>query len=122
MLTKSAGDPNGLPALIFRQLGVLPVQNATMGDFAGVMQSAVLDRPVVDQTGLTGRYDFTLRWTPDETQFAGMGIRVPPPTGDASAAPGLFTAIQEQLGLKFEATKAPVDVLVVDRAERPSDN
>lgn len=122
MLTKSAGDPNGLPALIFRQLGVLPVQNATMGDFAGVMQSAVLDRPVVDQTGLTGRYDFTLRWTPDETQFGGMGIRVPPPTGDASAAPGLFTAIQEQLGLKFEATKAPVDVLVVDHAERPSDN
>jgi len=122
MLTKSAGDPNGLPGLIFRQLGVLPAQNATMGDFAGVMQSAVLDRPVVDQTGLTGRYDFTLRWTPDETQFAGMGIRVPPPTGDASAAPGLFTAIQEQLGLKFEATKAPVDVLVVDHAERPSDN
>jgi uncharacterized protein (TIGR03435 family) len=86
------------------------------------MQTAVLDRPVVDQTGLTGRYDFTLRWTPDETQFVGMGVRVPPPTGDASAAPGLFTAIQEQLGLKFEATKAPVDVLVVDRAERPSDN
>ena len=101
---------------------MLPVQNATMADFAGVMQSAVLDRPVVDQTGLTGRYDFTLKWTPDETQFSGMGIRVPPPTGDASAAPGLFTAIQEQLGLKFEATKAPVDVLVVDRAERPSDN
>jgi len=122
MLTKSAGDPNGLPGLIFRGLGVLPVQNATMADFAGVMQTAVLDRPVVDQTGLTGRYDFTLRWTPDETQFAGMGIRVPPPTGDASAAPGLFTAIQEQLGLKFEATKAPVDVLVVDHAERPTDN
>ena len=122
MLTKSAGDPNGLPGLFFRGLGVLPVQNATMADFAGVMQSAVLDRPVVDQTGLTGRYDFTLRWTPDETQFIGMGVRVPPPTGDASAAPGLFTAIQEQLGLKFEATKAPVDVLVVDHAERPSDN
>ena len=51
-----------------------------------------------------------------------MGVRVPAPTGDASAAPGLFTAIQEQLGLKFEATKAPVDVLVVDHAERPSDN
>jgi uncharacterized protein (TIGR03435 family) len=121
-LTKSAGDPNGLPGLVFRGLGVLPVQNATMGDFAGVMQTAVLDRPVVDQTGLTGRYDFTLRWTPDETQFVGMGVRVPPPTGDASAAPGLFTAIQEQLGLKFEATKAPVDVVVVDHVERPSDN
>ena len=50
-LTKSGGDPNGLPGLFFRGLGVLPAVNATMADFAGVMQSAVLDRPVVDQTG-----------------------------------------------------------------------
>jgi uncharacterized protein (TIGR03435 family) len=122
MLTKSAGDPNGLPSLLFRGLGVLPARNATMADLASVMQAAVLDRPVVDQTGLTDRYDFTLTWTPDETQFASMGVRVPPPTGDPSAAPGLFTAIQEQLGLKFESTKAPVDVIVVDHVERPSDN
>jgi uncharacterized protein (TIGR03435 family) len=122
MLTRSAGDPNGLPSLLFRGLGALPVRNATLADFAGVMQAAVLDRPVVDQTGLTGRYDFTLTWTPDETQFASMGVRVPPPTGDPSAAPGLFTAIQEQLGLKFDSTKAPVEVIVVDRVERPSDN
>jgi uncharacterized protein (TIGR03435 family) len=121
-LTKSSGDPNGLPGLMFRGLGVLPVTNATMDNFAGVMQAAVLDRPVVDQTGLTGRYDFTLTWTPDESQFASMGVRVPPPTGDPNAPPGLFTAIQEQLGLKLESTKAPVDVLVVDRIQRPSEN
>jgi uncharacterized protein (TIGR03435 family) len=122
ILTKSAGDPNGLPALFFRSLGALPARNATMADLAAVMQTAVLDRPVVDQTGLTGRYDFTLTWTPDETQFSAMGVRVPPPTADPSAAPGLFTAIQEQLGLKLESTKAPVPVIVVDRVERPTDN
>jgi uncharacterized protein (TIGR03435 family) len=86
------------------------------------MQTAVLDRPVVDRTGLPGRYDFTLTWTPDESQFRGLGVRVPPPSGDPNAPPGLFTAVQEQLGLKFESTSAPVDVLVIDRAEKPSEN
>jgi uncharacterized protein (TIGR03435 family) len=121
-LTRSEGDPNGLPGLFFRGLGVLPAMNANMADLAGVMQGVVLDRPVVDETGLQGRYDFTLTWTPDESQFGGLGARVPPPADDASAPPGLFTAIQEQLGLKLESTKAPVEVLVVDRAERPSEN
>jgi uncharacterized protein (TIGR03435 family) len=121
-LTRSEGDPNGLPALFFKGLGVLPARNATMADFAGVMQSAVLDRPVVDQTALPGRYDFTLTWTPDESQFGGLGARVPPPAGDAAAPPGLFTAIQEQLGLRLQSTKAQVDVLVIDHVERPSEN
>jgi uncharacterized protein (TIGR03435 family) len=121
-LTKNDTNPNGLPGLIFRGLGVLPVTNATMGDLAGVMQSAVLDRPVVDKTGLPGRYDFNLKWTPDESQFAGLGVPVPPPTNDANAPPGIFTAFQEQLGLKLDATRAPVDVLVIDRVERPSEN
>jgi uncharacterized protein (TIGR03435 family) len=121
-LTKSDGDPNGLPGLFFRGLGVLPARNATMADFAGTMQTAVLDRPVVDQTGLPGRYDFLLKWTPDETQFAGLGVKVPPPTDNADAPPDLYTAIQQQLGLKLEPTKAPVEVLVIDRAEKPSEN
>jgi uncharacterized protein (TIGR03435 family) len=121
-LTKNDSNPNGLPSLLFRGLGVLPVMNATIGDFAGVMQMAVLDRPVVDKTGLQGRYDFTIRWTPDESQFAGLGVRVPPPSNDPNAPPGLFTAMQEQLGLRLESTRAPVEVLVVDRIERPSEN
>lgn len=121
-LTKSEGDPNGLPALFFRGLGNLPARNATMGDFGGLMQEAVLDRPVVDQTGLKGRFDFTLKWTPDESQFAGMGMRVPPPSDAADAPPGLFTAIQEQLGLKLDSTKAPVLVLVIDHVEKLSEN
>ena len=121
-LTKSAGNPSGLPGLFFRGLGDLPVTNATIADFAGVMQSAVLDRPVVDQTGLEGRFDFQLKWTPDETQFGGLGIKVPPPTDDAAAPPDLFTAMQDQLGLKLQAAKAPVDVIVIDRVAKPSEN
>lgn len=121
-LKKSQGDPNGLPSLFFRQLGVLTVMNATMTDFARLMQTAVFDRPVVDQTGLQGKWDFTLKWTPDESQFSGMGMKVPPPSDAADAPPPLFTAIQEQIGLKLEAGKAPVPVLVLDHVEQPSPN
>jgi uncharacterized protein (TIGR03435 family) len=121
-LTKNDSNPNGLPSLLFRGLGVLPVNNATMAEFAGVMQLAVLDRPVVDRTGLQGRYDFTLTWTPDETQFASFGVRIPPPSNAADAPPALFTAVQEQLGLKFDSVRAPVEVLVIDHLEKPSEN
>jgi uncharacterized protein (TIGR03435 family) len=120
-LTSSEADPNGTPSLLFRGLGTLPVRNANMADFAGVMQSAVLDRPVVDQTGLKGRWDFALKWTPDETQFASLGARVPPPS-DSASDPDLFTAIQQQSGLKLEPTKAVVEVLAIDRVEKPSEN
>jgi uncharacterized protein (TIGR03435 family) len=110
------------PGLFFRQLGVLTVRGATMEDFANLMQSAVLDRPVVDETGLQGRWDFLLKWTPDESQFGGLGAKVPPPSDAADAPPPLFTAIQEQIGLKLEARKAPVPVLVIDHVEPPSPN
>jgi uncharacterized protein (TIGR03435 family) len=118
----TAGDPNGLPGLFFRQLGVLTVNNATMEDFCGLLQSAVFDRPVVDQTGLQGRWGFLLKWTPDESQFSGMGIKVPPPSDAADAPPPIFTALQEQIGLKLESTKAPVPTLVLDHLEKPSAN
>jgi uncharacterized protein (TIGR03435 family) len=121
-LTKNDNDPNGLPGLFFRGLGIFPVRNATMGEFSGTMQAVVLDRPVVDQTGLQGRYDFVLTWTPDETQFGGRGGQAPPPADPGNAPPGLFTAIQEQLGLKLESTKAAVDVVVIDRLEKPTEN
>ena len=120
-LGKSEGDPNGLPGLFFQGLGKLGVRNATMGDFSELMQSAVLDRPVLDQTGLTGRFDFTLNWTPDDSQFGGMAAHIPPST-EPNPPPALYTAIQEQIGLKLEATKAPADVLVIDHVEKPSEN
>ena len=122
-LTKSGGDPNGLPGIGMRALGNLFANNANMQDFAQMLQSVVLDRPVVDQTSLAGRFDFTLRWTPDETQFTSLGIKVPtPPAAGPDAPPDFLTAIQEQLGLKITATKAPVDVFVIDKAEKYSAN
>jgi uncharacterized protein (TIGR03435 family) len=122
-LTKNEGDPNGLPALFFRgRPGDLGVRNATMDDFTGLMQSVVLDRPVVDQTALAGRWDFTLNWTPDDSQFGGMGAKIPPPTDATNPPPNLYTAIQEQIGLKLEATRAPADVIVIDHVEKPSEN
>ncbi len=121
-MTKSDADPKGLPGLFFGPIGTLHVRNATMADFTGLMQSAVLDRPVVDRTQLPGKWDFVLKWTPDETQFVGLGVKVPPPTDAADAPPPLFTAIQEQLDLKLEATKTQVPVLVIDHVDHPSPN
>jgi uncharacterized protein (TIGR03435 family) len=116
-LTPSAGDPNGLPGLGFSKPGALMAVNAQMADLAFVLQNYVLDRPVVDQTGLSGRFDFKFNWTPDQSQFGG---RAGAPVDDPSAPPGLFTAIQEQLGLKLDSTKSPVDVIVIDHVEKPS--
>ncbi|MBZ5609399.1 MAG: TIGR03435 family protein [Acidobacteriia bacterium] len=121
-LTPSGGDPNGLPGLGFRGLGRFLARNATMADFADVMQTTALDRPVLDQTGISGRYDFTLNWTPDEFQFPGLAGKLPPPADNADAPPDLYTAIQQQLGLKLETTKAPTEVLVIDSVEKPSEN
>jgi uncharacterized protein (TIGR03435 family) len=77
---------------------------------------------IVDKTGLNGEYDFNLKWTPDESQgpmFKGPADGAPPP--DANG-PSIFTALQEQLGLKLESQKAPVDLLVIDHAEKASEN
>ena len=124
-MRKSASGPNDTPAFFFRQLGDLVVRNQTMADFAKWMQSGVMDRPVVDQTGLTDRYDFELKWTPDDSQFGqfrGTGVTIQPPTDEANAPPGLYTAITEQLGLKMGPAKVPDDVIVIDHAEKPSPN
>jgi uncharacterized protein (TIGR03435 family) len=94
-----------------------------MEEFAGNLQAAVLDRPVVDQTGLEGRFDFHLLWTPDETLLAATrGPDAPKPPEGAEVQPDLFTAIQQQLGLKLESTRAQVEVLVIERVEKPSVN
>jgi uncharacterized protein (TIGR03435 family) len=110
--SKSQGDPNGKPGLGFGP-GNMGATNATMAEIAEAMQQGAVDRPVVDQTGLAGRFDLRLRWTPAD---------IPADTQNADAPPDLFTAMQEQLGLKLLATKEPVDVIMIDRVERPSAN
>jgi uncharacterized protein (TIGR03435 family) len=106
------------PAVDYPGRVVLPGRNATMGDLTTLLQRAILDRPVVDRTGLAGRYDFDLEWAPDETQFGGA---LPPAPSDSPAAP-LFTAMQEQLGLHLDPTRGPISTLVVDQIQRPSAN
>jgi uncharacterized protein (TIGR03435 family) len=113
----AAAPPTVGPAQVSPKYVSLPARNATMEDFTTLMQRAILDKPVVDKTGLAGRYDFDLQWAPDETQFGG---ELKTPTRTESAP--LFTAIQEQLGLRLVATKGPVQALVVDKVERPSAN
>ena len=77
--------------------------------------SYVVHSTVVDKTGLTGDYDFDLKWTPED---AGP----PSDNGSAESSASIFTAVQEQLGLKLQATKGPTDTLVIDHAELPSEN
>ena len=112
-LATSKSDPNALADQTGNGNGsqqMVKYTNNSMAEFALALQSN-LDRPVVDQTGLNGKFDFSLEWTSDQSQAA-----------DSNAAPVFFTAIQEQLGLKIEATKGLADVLVIDHVERPSDN
>jgi uncharacterized protein (TIGR03435 family) len=75
----------------------------------------LVGRFIVDKTGLTGKYDMTLNWTPDEE--AGTSG-----AGDSTAGPSIFTALEEQLGLKLVSAKGPVDTIVIDHVEKPSQN
>jgi uncharacterized protein (TIGR03435 family) len=92
----------------------MTVTGCTMTTLA-IRLSAVLKRPVVDMTGDSRSFDFSLQWTPDEMKTGGE-------SAPASDRPSLFTVLQEQVGVKLESRKVPVDVLVVDRAEMPSEN
>ena len=96
--------------------------NAPIPAFTSFLQSLVFDRPVVDQTGLTGRYDLTVTFTPDDSLFNGHSLGFPKPADGVEPAPGLFEAMQEQLGLKLTAEKTQVDVLAIDHVEKPSAN
>jgi uncharacterized protein (TIGR03435 family) len=112
-LSVNARDPNGWLQQMTREDNgrhMEELKNVSMAELAIILQYYVA-LPVVDQTGLKGRYDFNLQWTPDDAQTT-----VPDPP------PGLFTAIREQLGLKLERVKAPADVLVIDKIARPEAN
>ena len=123
-ITKSQDDPKGLPGWNFGRNAsgmTMTFRNSPMSQFTAVLQNS-MDKPVVDQSGLSERYDFTLTFTPDPAQAALLGGPPPPAADNPDAAPDLFTAFQQQLGLKLESTKAPVDVMVIDKVEKPSEN
>jgi uncharacterized protein (TIGR03435 family) len=105
--------------------GKIAAQREPMSHFCWFLSQG-LNAPVVDKTGLDKNYDFTLEWSPElqdaakaGTQPPGNGPNEPPPSSDG---PTLFTALREQLGLKLELQKGPVQVFVIDHAERPAEN
>lgn len=90
-------------------LGQVKSNRMSMEQLAGVL-SRLLGMPIVDKTGLTAYYDFSLKWSPEET------------SADTTPAPSIFTAIQETLGLRLVSAREPVDVLVIDHLEKPTAN
>ncbi|HYM25679.1 MAG TPA: M56 family metallopeptidase [Vicinamibacterales bacterium] len=120
---KMAVKPSGEKGCgIHMGAGSMAVNGASLSQVANSLTNWA-GRIVMDRTGLSGDYDFTLKWTPDrmpqgfDKKFAAGALAAPDPNG-----PSLFTAVREQLGLKLDPQKAPVDVLVIDRAERPTGN
>jgi len=103
-------SPRSLTAVSAPMSGIVP------------MLARMLGRTIIDKTGLTGKYDISMEWTPDESQTAMLPPDAPKPPPSDNAGPSIFTALQEQLGLKLESQKGPVEMLVIDRAEKPSEN
>jgi uncharacterized protein (TIGR03435 family) len=113
-------DPKGRQGIFGEGRSDMNGMAAAMPVLANVL-SQRLGRSVIDKTALPGTYDFKLTWTPGPGEG---GSDIPPdlpPPADTSG-PSIFTAVQEQLGLKLESSKGPVDVLVIDRAEKPNAN
>jgi uncharacterized protein (TIGR03435 family) len=110
---------NELPQLNMKS-GLVSGQKVPIGSIANFLTQR-FGRMVTDKTGMTGVYDFTLTWTPDESELSPTGLPVPTVSGD-QPGPSLTTALQEQLGLRLETQKTPMDVIVVDSAEMPDPN
>jgi uncharacterized protein (TIGR03435 family) len=122
-LKESAGpDSNGTEGIFGRGRGDLKATDAPIAMLANIL-SQRLARSVIDKTHLSGKYDFALDYTPDPGEGAAFGplpadaLRPADPNG-----PSIFTVLQEQLGLRLESTKGPVEVLVIDHAEKPDAN
>lgn len=117
-LQEAGGDPGFIR---FLGRGQIDGQRIPMTGLANYLQT-LLGEVVVDKTALTASYNFKLAWTPDEGQAgrpgAGAGLGNPA----EESGPSIFTALQEQLGLKLEGTKGPVETVVIDHAEKPSEN
>ena len=118
-LTPTAAGSDGKPNIDVKGREVISVvaTDADTADFVKILKEAIVGRPVIDQTGLAGHYDFTLKFAPDRTVMSAIPESAPP-----DLPPDLFTAIQQQLGLKLAPTKAPADVLVIEDVQHPSQN
>lgn len=123
MAAGDGGAPKPRGTMMMMGRGQINAQMASMSAFVNALAQQ-LGRPVIDKTDLKGSYDIKLEFTPDETihrMIGGGGGAEAAPAADSSG-PSIFTALQEQLGLRLESEKGPVDVLVIDSAEKPSGN
>jgi uncharacterized protein (TIGR03435 family) len=104
-------------------IGQMTAQGGSMAQLITVGLGRAVDRPIIDRTELQGGYDWSLRWNPTAGEISAFSGGPGAESADArssDSSPSIFTALQEQLGLKLEASKGPVDVLVITRAERPT--
>jgi uncharacterized protein (TIGR03435 family) len=108
-------DPPKIVGIVYPDRIEVPARSVTMDDFVAMLQRATLDKPTLNRTVLTGKYDFDLKFAQDESQYGGQVGAAPADT----QSPPLFTAVQEQLGLKLEATRGTVSTMVVDAVVRP---
>jgi len=115
------GTPAGAGTLIPTAKG-LTGQAVQMATLALMLSRLDLGREVVDRTGLTARYDFTLRCAPTEAMRPVINGQMQPVSEEDAGLPSIFTAMQEQLGLKLESTKRMIEGLVIDHIEQPSEN
>jgi uncharacterized protein (TIGR03435 family) len=121
-LTESAEAPANSGAGIRSGCGQMTGTRTPMSILAVVL-SRQLSRPVLERTGLSGKYDFQLGWTPDEGPCPAPPDGATPAAADSSPElPSLLGALQEQLGLKLEPTKGPVEIIVIDHAEKAAEN
>jgi uncharacterized protein (TIGR03435 family) len=102
---------------------MLTGQALSMADFVRAL-SELLGRPVLDKSGLTGKYDLALQWTPGEGELPMLSRAEGTPSGPNFAPPGsaIFTAIQDQLGLELESQDSRVETLVIDHVEKPAED
>ena len=119
---QSNPDPSGQAGVGFEGAGRMIVKNASMTDFAGFLQRFVSDRPAVDETGLAGKYDLRLNWHPSDLDGANAGNQPSSADTKNDDLPDIHTALQEQLGLRLEAAKASVEVVVIDTLSKPTAN
>jgi uncharacterized protein (TIGR03435 family) len=122
-LTKSEAvcEPTGACGFVTK-IGQLTARQGSFAQLAEAL-SAIMDRPVIDKTNVPGLFkDVKLEWVPDEAQYASWGTGAYKRIASDPLGPSIFTAIQEQLGLKLESARGPVEVLVIDYVSKPSEN
>jgi uncharacterized protein (TIGR03435 family) len=124
-LTPHTGEPSAPGQAIRSGRGLFSIKKGSTAVLAGQLERQ-LSRVVIDKTGLKGEYDYTLEWTPEAGQGGPESLGLPPQpelTAPAdSKGPSIFTALQEQLGLKVESRRGPVEIIVIERVEKPSEN